>query len=190
MTCRPGALAVAAFSCVTWGASALLADEAPTFADREDGAEADETERGLGMMLNPLAIAAGVFGGDLDFVVVRRIALSAEGAVFQLGDGGTSTALGVGLLVYPTRSAFHGLVLEPRAVYTRPLRQPPFRFDWDANVVGFGGVAGWQWAWDYGFTVRLGAGGMKFIGAARAPGLPLGRDGVDVVLDGSFGWLF
>lgn len=169
---------------------AAAAEDAPTFADRDDGVDADEAPRELALMINPLAIAEGVFGGDADFAVIPHVALSIEGAVFQVGGGAVSTAFGIGLLVYPLRSTFHGWVLEPRAVYARPLREPLISFDWRANVAGFGGVAGWQWTWDYGLSLRLGAGVMRFVGGSRAPGLPLGRDGVDILLDGSFGWLF
>lgn len=188
-----GRFAAAAFACALACAQgrqrSASADEGATFADR-DGAEADETERNLAFMINPLAVAAGVFGGDVDWVLVRRVALSAEGAVFQLTDGDVSAALGVGLLVYPIRTTFHGLVLEPRAVYARPLREPLTRFDWTTNVVGVGGVAGWQWTWDYGLTVRLGAGVLKFFGGRHTPGIPVGAAGLDVVLDGSLGWVF
>ncbi|HXX66546.1 MAG TPA: hypothetical protein VEK07_05170 [Polyangiaceae bacterium] len=182
--------AVAVLSCAVLAATSVAADEAPTFADRDDAAEADETERGLGFMINPLAIAAGVFGGDVDFAVLPRIALGIEGAVVQLADGSIASAVGVGLLVYPIRSRFHGLVLEPCAVYARSLREPLARFDWRANVVGFGGTLGWQWTWDYGLSLRLGVGPMRFVGGSRAPGIPIGRDGLDLVLDGSIGWLF
>jgi hypothetical protein len=141
-------------------------------------------------MINPLAIAAGVFGGDVDFAVIRHVAVSVEGAVFQLSDGNVSTALGAGLLVYPARTTFHGLVLEPRVTYARPLREPLTRFEWTTNVVGAGGVAGWQWTWDYGLSARLGGGAEKFFGGHRSPGIPVGVEGLDIVLDGSLGWLF
>jgi hypothetical protein len=184
-----------AFALVTFAAAPLepsvaSADDVPTFADREAGADPDETPRDFALMLNPLAIAAGVFGGDADFALIPRLAVSVEGDVFQLGNGGASTALGVGLLVYPMRTTFHGLWLEPRAVYARPLRERLTKFDWATNVLGAGGVAGWQWTWDYGFSMRLGVGAMRFIGGNGAPGIPVGRYGLDIVLDGSVGWLF
>jgi len=182
--------AMTTLSCAVFAAVPAAADEAPTFADRDDAAEADESERGLGFMLNPLAIAAGIFGGDVDFAVFPRVALGVQGAVFQLADGSVATALGVGVLVYPIRSRFHGLVLEPCVVYARSLREPLAKFDWRANVVGLGGTLGWQWTWDYGLSIRLGAGPMRFVGGSRAPGIPIGRNGLDVVLDGSIGWLF
>lgn len=182
------AFALAAVAAAPFEPSVASAEDVPTFADREGGP--DETPRDFALMLNPLAIAAGVYGGDADFGVIPRVAVSVEGDVFQLGTGGASTALGVGLLVYPMRTTFHGLWIEPRVVYARPLRERLTRFDWATNVLGVGGVAGWQWTWDYGLSMRLGAGAMRFVGGNGAPGIPVGRYGLDVVLDGSVGWLF
>lgn len=184
------ALATTALAYATLAVPARAADDVPTFADHDDAAEADETQRAFGLMIDPLAIAEGVFGGDLDIGVLPRVAVGIEGGVFQLANGSAAAALGVGLLVYPIRGTFHGLVLEPCAVYARPLREPLMKFDWRLDVVGLGGIAGWQWTWDYGLSVRLGAGPMRFMGGSRSPGIPVGRDGVDVVLDGSIGWMF
>jgi hypothetical protein len=167
------------------GVPADAADDSPTFADRSTKDVVD-VERTFGIMLDPLAIAMGVYGGDVDLVLGKHFALSLEGGIDDL-NGTTATALGVGLLCYP-HVAFHGLYLEPRVAYARPLRDGLFRIDWSADVLGFGATAGWQWIWDYGFTIRLGGGGMDYLGGP-APGA-LALRGPQLVVDGSLGWAF
>jgi hypothetical protein len=97
--------------------------------------------------------------------------------------------VGSGLLVYPG-AVFHGLYLEPRVVYARPLGERLTRFDLDSDALGAGATAGWQWTWDYGFTVRLGAGGMYFMGGAGGVSQKLAVAGPQLVMDGSIGWTF
>jgi hypothetical protein len=162
-------------------------DDAPTFADRDD-ADIEDADRKLGILFNPLAIAYGVYGGEVDFVLGRHFAASVEGAVYDL-DGTVSTAFGAGLLFYP-RAAFHGLYFEPRVVYARPLDEGLIHFDLHSDVFGFGATAGWQWTWDYGFTVRLGGGGMYYVGGADPTPNAVALSGPQLVMDGSIGWTF
>jgi hypothetical protein len=166
-------------------ARAALADEAPTFADRSDR-DVVEDDRTLGVLLNPLAAAVGVYGAETDFVLGRHFAASVEGAFYNVG-GAPATAVGSGLLIYPG-TAFHGLYLEPRVVYARPLHESLARWDLSTDVLGAGATAGWQWTWDYGFTLRVGAGGMYFAGGSGPNAVALG--GPELVLDGSIGWTF
>ncbi len=179
------AAAVVAFGCSLSGA-ATAAEDVPTFADRADR-EVEDADRTLAVLLDPLAIAAGVYGGDVDFVLGRHVAVSVEGALYALPSG-TATAFGGGLLLYPG-SALHGFYLHPRAVYARPLAEGLARFDSGTDTVGLGGSAGWQWTWDYGFTLRLGGGAMCFLGG---PGPTPGAApaGPQLILDGSLGWAF
>jgi hypothetical protein len=159
------------------------ADDVPTFADRSDDAIQD-ADASFALMVAPLAVAFGVFGGEADFVVQRSLAVSVEAAGYRRDDV-TLGAVGVGLLVYPTRMAFHELYLEPRVRYTRPLRQ---------NLGGGPGalsgalLAGWQWTWDYGLSLRLGAGAALSSGALeeQEPKVSVGR--LALVADASFGW--
>ena len=162
------------------------ADDPPTFADRRDE-EVRDTDRSFDVLLNPLAMTIGLYGGEVDFVLGQYVVVAVEGAVYRRGDG-TGETLGVGLLVYPLGGALQRLYFEPRVAYARPwsLAEP----DWSANVVGLGGTAGWQWTWDYGFSVRVGGGAMYFLGGqGDGPhgALPVGPQ---VVLDGSVGWAF
>ena len=128
-------------------------------------------------------MAVGVYGGDVDFVLGRHFAASVEGDVYNV-NGTTATAFGGGLLFFPN-AAFHGLYLEPRVAYARPLSEGLLRFDWNSDVFGFGATAGWQWTWDYGFTVRLGGGGMYFLGGSNPASNAVGLTGPELG-DGRF----
>ena len=172
-------------------ASAKLAsaDDPPTFADRADE-DIREADRTWGILLNPLAAAMGVYGGEADFVLSRFAALAVEGDLYWRGNT-TGMAVGTGLVVYPLGSAFHQLYFEPRLVYARPLSEPIANLNWSTDVVGLGVTAGWQWTWDYGFSLRVGGGAMDYFGGTRRGGstrvLALGPQ---PVLDGSLGWTF
>jgi hypothetical protein len=166
---------------------ARASDDVPTFADRSDR-DIEDTDRTWGILFNPLAIAVGVYGGDVDFVLGRHFAASVEGALYDL-NGTTATAFGGGLLFYPN-VAFHGLYLEPRVAYARPMSEGLLHFDLSSDVFGAGATAGWQWTWDYGFTVRLGAGGMYFVGGSSPTPNAVALSGPQLVMDGSLGWTF
>ncbi len=166
-------------------------DEPPTFADRTDE-EVDDSTRSIAFMFNPLATSAGVLGAEADFVLAKRLVVEVEGDVYALG-GNAAMAIGAGLLVYPLRTAFHGLYVEPRAVFARSLGESLIEVNWNTDVAGLGVVAGWQWTWDSGFSVRGGAGAMQYIGgnvnsAPRGAALDIGS--AQLVLDASLGWTF
>jgi hypothetical protein len=165
------------------------ASDPPTFADRADE-DVRDADRTFALLLNPLAMAVGVFGAEADFVLGRFAALAVEGDLYRRGDG-TATALGAGLLFYPMGTALHGPYLQTRVAYARPLGETLSQVDWSVDVVALGATAGWHWTWDYGFSVRLGGGAMYFLGASRdrpSDG-PLAL-GPQLVLDGSLGWAF
>jgi hypothetical protein len=161
------------------------AEDAPTFADREDD-EVRAADRAFGFMINPLAVALGVFGGEADFVLGRHAVVAAEGGVYRRRES-VAVATGVGLLVYPFNSALHGAYIGPHLIYARRLNESVGPFDWGADAIGLGATAGWQWTWDYGLSVRVGAGVMYFLGDA---GPNMLATGAQPVLDGSFGWTF
>ncbi|HEY1694015.1 MAG TPA: hypothetical protein VGG39_17730 [Polyangiaceae bacterium] len=179
------AFALAASLAIASG-TARASDDVPTFADRSTR-DVVEVDRSFAILLDPLAISAGVYGGDVDFVLGRHFAASVEGDVYTLSSG-VATAFGAGLLFYPG-TAFHGLYVQPRAVFARPLSEGFTHVDLATDAFGLGATAGWQWTWDYGFTVRLGGGGMYFLGGTGAPGA-VALGGPQLVVDGSLGWAF
>jgi hypothetical protein len=165
------------------------AEEPATYADRADDPIAD-ADRTVAFLLNPLATAVGVFGGEADFVLGRLAAIAVEGDLYRRGDV-TGLAVGAGLPVFPMGRVLHGLYLEPRITYARPIGESIPAFDWETDVIGLGGTAGWQWTWDYGFSVRIGGGAMYFVGGPRhGPFESRLALGPQLVLDGSVGWAF
>jgi hypothetical protein len=164
-------------------AGSAFADDAPTFADRSDDATED-ADASIAVMFAPLAIACGVFGAEADFVVQRSLAVSIDAAGYR-PDGATLGALGAGLLVFPFRTAFHGLYLEPRVVYTHALSE---KLGAGPGALSVEAVSGWQWTWDYGLSVRLGAGVAGSSGGldVRAPDISVGR--LALVADAALGW--
>jgi hypothetical protein len=164
------------------------ADDVPTFADRSDEGEQGGL-RAVCVLFNPLGAALGVYGGEVDLAVGHFAAVAIEGGVYER-TGGAATALGAGLLMYPLGAVFHRLYVEPRVVYARPTDDGVARLDWSADGLGLGATAGWQWTWDYGFSARLGGGGVYFVGGERpATGATLAL-GPELVVDGSIGWAF
>ena len=166
------------------------ADDEPTFADRSSE-DLPGAERAFALLFNPLEAAMSVYGAEADFVLGRIAALAVEGAMHWRG-GDPATAFGAGLIVYPAARPLRGLFVEPHLVLARPLSESLVRFDWTVDALGVGATAGWQWTWDYGLTVRLGAGGMYTLGGARSSDRAAGAValGPELVMDGSLGWAF
>jgi hypothetical protein len=185
------AAALAAFALAAGIARTSAAEEPPTYADRADES-ADEATRTLALVFNPLAMSAGVFGAEADFALTQRTAIAVEADVYGLGtDLGVATGLGIAF--YPMHPVFHGLYLEPRALFARRASESLVQLDWATDVLGVGATVGWQWTWDYGFTLRLGGGGMHYFGGSGAvieSSLPVAGDAAVLVADASVGWAF
>jgi hypothetical protein len=164
-----------------------LADDVPTFADRAHAA-IEDADASIAAMFDPLAIACRVLGGEADCIVQRSLAISLD-AVGYRPDAATPGAEGAGLLIYPLRSAFPGLYLEPRVVYTHALSQAVVSGA-GAGALVVAGLSGWQWTWDYGLSIRLGVGAAGSTGAlaVRAPELSVGR--LALVADAGVGWVW
>jgi hypothetical protein len=160
-----------------------FAEGVPTSADRDDDG-AEDADATAAVMFAPLAMAFGVFGAEADLVAQRSLAVSVDAAAYR-PDGTTLGALGVGLLIYPLRPVFHGWYLQPRLAYTHILGPSQVSGLGTLSVVA---ISGWQWTWDYGLSIRLGAGVVGSTGdiPARAPELPVGRLGL--VADAGLGW--
>jgi hypothetical protein len=169
--------------------STARAGEAPTFADRSDE-ETPGPDRAFAVLLDPLAAALSVYGGEVDVVLGQVAALAFTGAIARRDDGAAAAALGVGLLVYPWGRALRGLYLEPQVTFARPFADGIAGLDWGADALGIAATAGWQWTWDYGFTLRLGAGAMMRFGGPRDDTAGAVALGLRPVVDGSVGWAF
>jgi len=173
---------------VSLATSAARADDVPTFADRPDD-EVEDRHAAVALLSNPLAAATGVFGLEADFVLASKLALAVEGDVYRLADA-PGAALSVGLLAYPFSRALRGFYVEPRVSYTRPMKGPLVRLDWETDVVALGGAGGYQWTWDYGLSLRIGIGAQTALGGSFSgmPGQLVGLGGAGLVADTSLGW--
>jgi hypothetical protein len=172
--------------------SRALADDAPTYADRatDDADDDDAPDRRFAVLFNPLGAALGVYGGEIDFVVARKIVVGVEAAVHRVG-ATTARALGAGVQLFPFRSALHGFYLHPRFAYARAATDVGDGTTFDADVLGLGGTVGYQWTFDYGFSIRVAGGAMWFTDAARDPAQPRpALDGTRPIADASLGWAF
>jgi hypothetical protein len=182
---------LAAFALAVPMAATAAAEEPPTYADRADES-ADEATRTLALVFNPLAMSAGVFGAEADFALTPRTAIAVEADVYGLGSD-LGVASGLGFAFYPMHPVFHGLYLEPRVLFARRASESLMQLDWATDVLGVGATVGWQWTWDYGFTLRLGGGGMHYFGGSGAviqSSLPVGGSAAVLVADASVGWAF
>jgi hypothetical protein len=180
-------LLVATVLAVALTASSAAQAEAPTVYDRDEIGDGEPDHR-FALMLNPLDVALGVYGGEADFVLGDHLVLAVSGA-FYSANSTAATALGAGLLMFPLKSSLHGWYVDPQVAYARPLNEGPVHFDLHTDVAGFGVTSGWQWTWDYGFAVRVGAGAMYF-GGGGGDTQSASMRGAQLVLDGMIGWAF
>ena len=180
-----------ALSALAATAPAEAAEDVPTYADRSTKDVVD-VDRTFAIMLNPLAIATGVYGAEtLDFVArqARLAAATRRGRHLQPerydGDRlrGRAPLLPECRVPRPSTSS-------RTSSHARPLTEGLVHFDLNSDAFGFGATAGWQWTWDYGFSVRLGGGGMYFIGGPSPTPNALALSGPQFVMDGSIGWAF
>jgi hypothetical protein len=170
-----------------FGSPIALADDVPTFADRDDDAieDADTT---AAIVAEPLAVAYGVFAAEANIVVQRSLAVAIDAGGYRQ-DTAILGGVAAGLLVYPLHPALHGLYLEPRIVYTHALSLSAAS---TTGTLSMGALCGWQWTWDYGLSIRLGAGAAGVVGdrAVRAsallPEVSIGR--LALVADAGLGW--
>ena len=178
--------------CVTFVLAMALAGPAmadpPTSYDRDPIGEGEPDHR-LAILMNPLDVVLGVYGGEVDFVLGDHVAVGVEGAFYNL-NGSAATAMGVGMLMYPLSGALHGWYVDPRLAYARPLDEGVVHFDWHNDVLGFGVTSGWQWTWDYGLSVRVGGGAMYYRGGGGFDPQSAPIHGPQLALDGSLGWAF
>jgi hypothetical protein len=192
-------LSLAAFALGESVSGAARADDVPTFADRA-GPSALGGDRSFAVLVNPLAMACATFGAEGDFVVAPTIAVAVEVDAVHLpaaARGTNAASVSVGFFAYPWASALHGFYASVRVGIVRPWREPAFRIDGRRDVVELGGLVGWHWTWDYGLSLRVGAGPLLAVGgpppfASVSPELIIGRAPARLMgaADASVGWAF
>jgi hypothetical protein len=193
-TRRP--LVAAVFLAAVAGGPRLAhADEAPTFADR-DQPRSEGRDRAFALLLSPVSMVYGTFGGEADFVVTAAVVATVEVDAVHLpsqGKGANALSAGTSWILYPSGSALHGLSVSARVAFARPLREPELHVDWNTDVVECGVGVGWQWTWDYGLSVRVGAGPVLAVGGPpplMSPELVAGRFRLAAAADAAIGWAF
>jgi hypothetical protein len=151
--------------------------------DHLDAAD-DAGPRAVGVLLNPVAIAAGWLGAEVDASCGEHVTLTVEGdarGLFRLR--GFRALLGFAL--FPQRFSFHGLYIHPT-------------FEWDrattvgaaATALGGGVTVGYAWTWPVGASVRLG-GGVAYAKEIVTEGqAAFALEGLRPQVDADLGWVF
>jgi len=159
--------------------------------------------KSAGVFINPLGLLFGVFGAEVDFRVADFMTLNVGGSYYRrsvtLLDANTTTnAYGgdFGAQFFPFGRAFNQLYVYPRVSYSRASAtrtQPGFAdASADSSLLGVGATVGYQWVWNPGFSLRLGAGMAYFTALAKdeASTVEISLAGVLPQLDASLGWTF
>lgn len=155
----------------------LVAGHAPAAAESEPDttAGAAQLAPSQGVFLNPIGLLVGVIGAEYSFAVSdsATIALAPGFVYFDASAGGTTARVSGGELMagmqfFPGGGIFRGLYVYPH------LTGGYVSIEENASTVsavllGAGAIAGYQWTWDGGFSLRLG-GGAGYMHAAVTDG--------------------
>jgi hypothetical protein len=151
--------------------------------DHVDAAD-DGGPRAAGILVHPVAIAAGWLGAEVDASCGDHATLTVEGdARWVRGLHGYRALLGFAL--FPQRFSFHGVYVHPT-------------FEWDrvtavaaaANALGGGVTVGYAWTWAVGASVRLG-GGIAYAKEIVTDGqAAFALEGLRPEVDADLGWVF
>jgi len=151
-------------------------------SDHIDAAD-DGGPRSVGLLLRPIAMAAGWFGAEIDAACGEHMVLGLE------GDGRFTWVHGVravlGALLFPQRFSFHGIYIHPT-------------FEWDrvgadgmaATILGGAIAVGYAWTWPSGPTLRLGGGVRAAKGTFGRGAALLALEGWRPQVDADLGWVF
>jgi hypothetical protein len=196
---RRGLFAVALGAAMALVPHVAVADDAPTFADRS-GPSVEGRDRSFALFVNPLAMAYGVFGGEADWVASSAIVASVDAAAVRTSawaPGSThrrgGVAVGGAITAFPWGGALHAFYVGARLGFVRSVDEPLLHVDRGVDVLELGIAAGWQWTWDYGLSVRVGAGPLIAVGGvppAMSPEVLVGPVRFAAVADASIGWAF
>ncbi len=142
----------------------------------------DAGPRGVGALLDPLGVAFGRVGAEVDVMLNDNVGLSFEAnwlSQYAAAYGGR-----VGVPMFPLGTPFRALYVHPRVAWMRA-RAPG---QW-INVVGAEVTVGYEWTWLAGPTLRLG-GGVAYSTAAATVASGIAPTGLRPQLDASVGWVF
>jgi hypothetical protein len=181
MDARNAAVFAAALFCaLTVGLPCARA--ADTETDHIDAGD-DRGPRTLGVFVDPLSLAFGEAGAEVDLALGEDVAASMQGSVIAVGPT-TAWAARVGLPIFPRQVAFHGFYLHPRVTMAAATTNGA-----GAELFAAGGTVGYEWTWTWGGTLRLGGGASWWTAfAGDATGLAI--TGVRPEIDATIGWVF
>ncbi|MDP9035178.1 MAG: hypothetical protein M3O50_10245 [Myxococcota bacterium] len=151
-------------------------------SDHIDGYD-DGGRSTVGFLLDPLAIALGRVGAEVDVMASDNVGVSFEGDWSSQFGGGYRASLG--LPVFPLRAAFRALYVHPRVEWVRGSASGKW-----LNVVGAGATVGYEWTCAVGVTLRVGGGLAYALGIAVPAGTSLPYAGLLPEVDAKVGWVF
>jgi len=154
--------------------------------DHVDAAD-DGGPRSAGVLVSAVPAGlghAGSIGAEVDVALGTNAALSVRGDWLPFG-AIRAYAASVGLPFFPQLFAFHGVFVHPRLEWASASARGT-----SVHVSGAAVLAGYEWTWLPGATIRLagGAGYAKALGAD--PELAPALAGLHPELDAALGWIF
>ncbi len=161
-------------------------------------------KKSAGIFISPLSILTGTFGAELDLKMTSAIALDLganyTSAAMRTFDRNTTNAdawsIDVGPQIFPLGRAFNQLYVYPRFAYARAwtAQVDPAVPDSSATASAFGFITtvGYQWTYESGFSLRLGAGFGYYAAHAEddKSTTQVQVAGLLPALDASLGWTF
>jgi hypothetical protein len=179
------ALTVLAMVGMLTTARSALAVESPKDVETDHvDAKDDGGPHSVGVLIHPVAMATGWYGGEVDAAVNEHGVLSVEGEGSYTGLHGVHVAFGG---AYFSRRSFRGFYIRNTVDWARVAADGVA-----ASGLGTSFTLGYAWTWSVGPTLRLGGGVRlayhdELVGAQPSP---LAFNGVGLKLDADLGWVF
>jgi hypothetical protein len=124
----------------------------------------------MGIFFNPVSLLFGFYGLELDFSPQHLYSINVSGQYYSrnlLGIKTEAYGADLGVQFFLTgHKPMHGAYLYPRIAYAKAKASFEDAKS-EANLVGIGITAGYQWNWQP-FSLRLGGGIMDYMGSAKA----------------------
>jgi hypothetical protein len=146
-------------------------------------AKDDGGPNSVGLLIHPVDMATGWYGGEVDFSRLDHFVLSLEGEGLFTWAHGVHVAIGT---AYFFRHSFRGLYFRDTVDWARVAADGVADSGFGTSV-----TLGYAWTWSVGPTLRLGGGlGLAHDDVAGAQRSPLALNGVGLKLDADLGWVF
>jgi hypothetical protein len=153
----------------------------------------------FGIFFNPLSIAFGFYGLELDYSPTHLVSINVSGQYYShsesiLGTEIKTSAFGGDIgaqLFFTGHKPMYGAYVYPRIAFAKAEASETGLPTANASLIGIGATVGYQWNWQP-FAFRLGAGVMNYTVAAKGdPGSPaISLTGTLPALDLTIGFVF